>query len=166
MPVSTTLRRLLHVRDVEEEQLSLALESALGELRSLESARDSFVSRERAGRELLAASVRAGEAAGRTAALVEVRFAARCAALLAPRIVTAESNVELARQAYLAKRLERLQAQTLIEETQALDAIGSGRRNQRALDDAYGANRHRERREAGKRPPGDTKTHTGPHKSS
>jgi hypothetical protein len=162
MAVSRTLRRLLHVRDVEEEQLRMALESAFGELRSLEQARVSFVSRERAGRQLLAASAHTIETADRTAALVEVRFAARCAESLVSRIVAAESIVMHARQAYLAKRIERLQAQTLIEEAQAQDAIESGRSIQRALDDTYGAARHREQSEAGKHLRSESKEHDGP----
>ena len=139
----------------------MALESALGELRSLEQARVLFLSRERAGRGLLAASAHGGEAADRTAALVEVRFASRCAAFLAPRIAATEAIATHARQAYLAKRLERLQAQTLIEEAQSQDAIESSRRSQRALDDTYGATRHRETREGGKQPSGESKTEAG-----
>lgn len=151
MPVSNALRRLLHVRDVEEEQQGMALEFVLGDLWALEHARTSAIAREHAGRELLAASVREGDATDRTAAMVEVKFAARCAASLTPRIAAAEIRVVHARQAYLAKRLERLQAQTLIEEGDALDAIESGRRSQQTLDDTFGARRYREEHGAGKR---------------
>src|SRR6266550_1873741 len=101
MPVSSTLRRLLHVRDVEEEQLRLALASALGALHALEHALAAAHAREHAGRMLLALSACEGEVADRTAALVEGQAAARCAATLTPRIAVAESSVMRARQAYL-----------------------------------------------------------------
>jgi len=143
MPVSFALRRLLHVRDIEEEQQRLALESALGELHALENALAAAHAREHAGRTLLALSVCGGEVADRTAALVEGQAAARCAAALTPRTAAAENRVLSARQAFLDKRTERRQAQTLIEEAEARDAAEAGRHNQQTLDETYGAGRHR-----------------------
>jgi flagellar biosynthesis chaperone FliJ len=152
MPVSSALRRLLRVRDVEEEQQRLALESALSELHALEHALSAAHARQHGGRRLLALSVCEGGVADRTAALVEGQAAARCAAALTPRIDVAENNVLRARQAYLDKRTERRQAQTLIEEAEARDAAEAGRHNQQTLDETYGARRHRRKRAAGKRP--------------
>jgi hypothetical protein len=143
MPVSSALRRLLHVRDIEEEQQRLALESALGELHALERAIAAAHAREHAGRKLLALSVCEGGVADRTAALVEGQSAARCAAALPPRIAAAENSVLRVRQAYLDKRIERRQAQTLIEESEARDAVEASRHNQQTLDETYGAGRHR-----------------------
>lgn len=150
MPVSNALRRLLHVRDIEEEQQRLALESALGELRALEHALAAAHAREHRGRRLLALSVSEGEVADRTAALVEGQSAARCATALTPRIAVVANNVLRARQVYLDKRIERRQAQTLIEESEARDAAEAGRHNQQTLDETYGEGRHRNKRAAGK----------------
>ncbi len=143
------MRRLLHVRDVEEEQYRMALESAVGEFHALEHARVVAIRRERTGREFLTASASTGEITDRMAALVEVKFAVRCAAVLVARIADAENNVRSARQAYIEKRIERRQAATLIEEAEAQDKIESLRRTQQSLDEIYGARLHRGKRTAG-----------------
>lgn len=152
MPVSSALRRLMHVREIEEEQQRMALEFALGELHALERALAAAHAREHAGRRLLALSVCEGGVADRTAAVVEGQAAARSAAALPPRIAVAENNLQRVRQAYLEKRIERRQAQTLIEEAEARDSAEAGRHNQQGLDEIYGAGRYRRKRADGKRP--------------
>jgi hypothetical protein len=151
MSVSRALRRLLQVRDMEEEQQRQALQSALSELHALEHALTAARDRERTGNRLLVTSFQSSEIADRTAAQVEVETAARHAAVLAPRIAAAEMVASRARQDYLDKRLERRQAQTLIEEAEAQDAIESGRRDQQSLDDTFGTLRHRQEHQEQKR---------------
>ena len=56
MAASRALRRLLRIRELQEEQSRLALESALGELHRLEHALASTFVRERRGRSLVQAS--------------------------------------------------------------------------------------------------------------
>jgi hypothetical protein len=146
------MRRLLHVRDVEEEQYRMALETALGAFHALEHARAVAIMRQHAGREFLSASALTGEITDRTAALVEVKFAVRCVTVLAARLADAENNVMHAREAYIDKRIERRQAATLIEEAEAQEEIESLRRAQQSLDETYGASLHRGKRGAGKRP--------------
>ncbi len=51
-------------------------------------------------------------------------------------------------RSFWARRVERRQAETLIRETEARDAIEAGRRGQQALDDWYGNKMHREEAEA------------------
>jgi hypothetical protein len=63
MAVSRVLRRLLRIRDLEEEQHRLALESALGVLHRLEGAMEAAGERERQGRAWTQESVRTGECA-------------------------------------------------------------------------------------------------------
>src|ERR1700738_4461868 len=104
MPVSRALRRLLHVRTMEEEQQRLALESALGELHALEDALSAARARDRAGRALLNLSFQASDPTDRPAAQVEVQSAVRRAAFLKPRIAAAETAASRARQAFLDKR--------------------------------------------------------------
>ena len=50
MAVPRALRRLLHIRSLEEEQRWLALESAIGELKRLERALAATAERDRRGR--------------------------------------------------------------------------------------------------------------------
>jgi len=137
MGVSRGLRRLLRLREMEEEAGRAALESALGELRGLERARDSARQRERGGRLLLAASARTGELTDRLAGFEETRAGERHRAALEPRIAETEESVIARRQQLLVKRLERRQVETLIEEQEASDATEAGRRTQRGLDDWF-----------------------------
>jgi flagellar biosynthesis chaperone FliJ len=137
MAVSRAMRRLLRIRDLEEEQCRLALDKALSELNSLQQALTATAERARCGRRLVEASVRTGELSDRLAGIEETRAAGHHATALVPRIAEAELLVSAMRQKFLSKRVERRQAETLIRETQARDATEAGRRDQRALDDWY-----------------------------
>jgi hypothetical protein len=148
MAVSRGLRRLLGIRNIEEEQSRLALESALAELNRLERALAAAAERDLRGRRLVETSARTGELADRLAGLEEGRTASRHAAALAPRIAEAELDVAELRQEFLARRVERRQAETLIQEAEAQDVIEAGRHGQQALDDWYGNRLHREETEA------------------
>ena len=75
MPVSPALRRLLRIRELEEVQCRLALESALGEISGLEKALTQSTGRDREGRRLVSLSVQSGELPGRLAGLEEPRAA-------------------------------------------------------------------------------------------
>ena len=142
MAVSRSLRRLLRIRCLEEEQGRLAVESALGELRHLENAFSTAVERDRRGRLLVGSSAYTGELPDRLAGLEESRAAGRRVRALAPRIADAELDVEALREEFLLKRVERRQAETLIRETEARDAVEAGRRDQQALDDWFGNRLH------------------------
>ncbi|MGP8271135.1 MAG: hypothetical protein ACLQLH_13790 [Terracidiphilus sp.] len=142
MPVSRSLRRLLHIRNLEEEQGRLVLESALSDLRQLENALEKTVVRARSGRRLVGTSAHSGELEDRQAGIEETRAAGRHAEALKPRIADAELDVATLRQEFLARRIERRQAETLILETDARDAVDRGRRGQQALDDWYGNKVH------------------------
>ena len=137
MPVSNALKRLLRIRDLEQEQHRIALESALSELRRLEAALGSATERERRGRDEIVTSVRAGEHEERHPALIETEIGHSHALVLAPRIVRAEAETMRRRQAFLLKRLERRQAETLIRETEAADEIEELRKSQQRLDEWY-----------------------------
>jgi hypothetical protein len=139
MAVSRALRRLLRIRDLQEEQSRLVLESALGELHRLENAMTATFVRDRQGRSLVQASARTGELPDRLAGLDETRAASRHAAALGPRIDAMGEEVAGLRQEFLSKRVERRQAETLIQETEARNAIESSRRSQQTLDDWYGS---------------------------
>jgi flagellar biosynthesis chaperone FliJ len=148
MAVSRALRRLLRIRELEEEQNRLALESAIGELHRLEHALTATIERERQGRSLVHASAQTGQLPDRLAGLEEARSASLKAVALAPRIDAQGEEVASRRQEFLMKRVERRQAETLIQETQAREAVEAGRRGQQSLDDWYGSRQYREEAEA------------------
>ncbi len=142
MGVSKALRRLLQIRGIEEEQRRLSLETALGELESLKLARQAAGEQERQGHALMETGATSGNIADRQAGLVEADAAQRRALVLAPRLVATEFETSERRREFLDKRVERRQAETLLEETEAADALESERRNQNAIDDLYGVRRH------------------------
>jgi flagellar biosynthesis chaperone FliJ len=148
MAVSRALRRLLRIRDLEEEQCRLALESATGSLHRLQHALEAAFERGRRGRRLIEASVHSGELPDRLAGLEEMRSAGCHAQAQVPRIADAELDVAALREEFLAKRVERRQAETLIEKTEARDAIETARRSQQNLDDWFGNRMHRKDAEA------------------
>jgi hypothetical protein len=82
------------------------------------------------------------------AGLEETRAADRHREALAPRITDAELDVVELRQEFLAHRVERRQAETLIEETESRDAADAGRRGQQSLDDWFGIRLHQAGTEA------------------
>jgi hypothetical protein len=149
MAVSRALRRLLRIRELEEEQCRLALESTLDELHRLEGALTATVDRDRRGRRLVETSARTGQLPDRLAGLEETRAAERLVAVLEPRIVAKEDEVAERRQEFLMKRVEHRQAETLIQETEAQDAIVDGRSNQQSLDGWYSSRLFRQNADAG-----------------
>ena len=134
MAVSRPLQRLVSIRKLQEEQSRLALESALAELNRLRSALKAAAARDRRGRELVSASAQTGELPDRLAGLEEIGAADRQSKVISTRIEHTELAVAQLRQKFLLQRVERRQAETLIQETQAQDALESNRRGQQELD--------------------------------
>jgi hypothetical protein len=149
--VARALRRLLRIRELEEEQARLALEAALNDLNRLNHALTSTAEQDRRGRRLVEASAWSGELPDRLAGLEETHTADRLARALAPRIRDAELDVAALREEYLAQRVERRQAETLIEEAEARDALDAGRRSQQGLDDWFRNRLHRTEAEAARK---------------
>lgn len=148
MALSRTLARLLRVRELEEEQRRLSLEAAQSELNRLESALDATRRRELKGRELVTLSARSGQLPDRLAGIEESRTGRRHAAALKPHIAQSEERVAERREEFLEKRVERRQAETLIEEEASRAAAAAGRRTQQALDNWFGSRSYRAALEA------------------
>jgi flagellar export protein FliJ len=142
MPISRSLSRLLRVREIEEEQRRLALESAQQELLRLETALAAAGERDRQGRALVTASARSGNLPDRLAGLEESRASKRHLKALSPRIAESEEVVEERREEFLEKRIERRQVETLIEESESREAVEEGRRGQQNLDAWFGGRKH------------------------
>jgi hypothetical protein len=149
MAVSRALRRLLHIRELEEEQNRLALELAVGELNRLEHALTATLERERRGRRLVEASVQTGQVVDRIAGFEETRSAGSHNLALKPRIEFQGEEVTTRREEFLEKRVERRQAETLIQATEAQDAVDADRRGQQSLDDWYSSRLYRKAAEDG-----------------
>lgn len=137
MAVSRAMRRLLQVLEIQEEHCRGVLEAARAELKRFEQALTRSVERGRSGRLLVAQSAASGEITDRIAGIEETQVAKRIATALAPRIAESESAVNLLQREFLAKRIERRQAETLIEEAETLDRVEAGRRAQRDLDNWF-----------------------------
>jgi len=155
MAASRTLKRLLRVRELEEEQRRVALETAQNELNRLKMAIDSAVDRQRRGRRLIESSVLNGEQTDRFAGVEEIRTGERIAAFLQPHLATHQALVEQRREEYMAKRIERRQAETLIEESLKREAVEEARKSQLALDEWYGTKlfHHTPEKDANRRKP-------------
>lgn len=143
-----TIERILHIRQMEEDESRRILELAIAELAELELELRSAKKRERAGRRLVAASAKSGEIADRIAGMEESRSSSRRAAALASRIRTSEDAVASLRRDYLSRRTARLQAEALAETERAREAAIDLRRGQQALDDWY-LNRRRRNGDSG-----------------
>jgi hypothetical protein len=135
MSVSRAMRRLLHVREIEEEQCKAAVESALGGLRRLQGGLAAAQERERRGRLLVTAGAATGDLVDRVGGLEETGTARRQAAVLTMRIAEAEQNVMLRRQEFVAKRVERRQVEAIVQRAGDEEAMEAGRRAQREMDD-------------------------------
>ena len=135
MPVTRALRRLLRIREVEEQQSLQALERTMAELHRLRQALAAASGRERRGRMLVSESAQTGEAVSRHAGIEESKLAVRQAGALQSWIDEMEMEATERRQVFLSRRIERRQAETLLEEAAARNAAESARRAQQALDE-------------------------------
>ena len=137
------LKRLLRIRELQEERKRCQLEAALARLDSLEKTRDAAAEMERRGRMLVGTSVLSGEIADRQAGLMQSEFASRRGRILATRIaLTQKETIEL-RQEFMDKRVERQQAETLVDLENSKDKVESDRRSQRSMDDWFAARTRR-----------------------
>lgn len=137
MTVSRSLRRLLGVLELEEQQARTALEMAAGELRTLEARLAFMLERERGGRRLVGMSAASGNLSDRLAGLEDARFARSAAAFLKVRAAAAERQATERRSEFMAKRIERRQAETLVRESKARERVEAERIAQRSLDDWF-----------------------------
>jgi flagellar export protein FliJ len=137
MAVSRAMLRLLHIRELEEEQSRAALEQAVAERNRLEQALRSAGEHEREGRRLVVRSTMTGQVWERFAGLAESRTAEKNSRLLAAQIELAAEEVAALRAELIRKRVERRQAETLVEGARAHQAVENARREQQSLDDWY-----------------------------
>jgi hypothetical protein len=137
MPVSSALQRLLSILNQEELLRRRELEWAQGELAQLEHAMKAAGERQQNGRRLIACAVRSNDLCDRLAGMEEVQAGRDCGAVLQEHIHRSNFIVEDLRTALLSKQVERKQTETLIEASEAREAIEADRQMQKSLDDRY-----------------------------
>jgi hypothetical protein len=137
LAVSKAIRRLLHLLNMEEEMNRRQLEAARVKLAQLETALKAAGQQERSGRQLFNSGVLSEVLPDRLAGLEEVHAAIRLGAFLQQNIELATSQFNERREEYFAKRLERRQAETLVEAAEATHKIEVNRKSQHALDEWY-----------------------------
>lgn len=137
MAASTSLKRLAAIRRALEQHSRTRMEMAIAELHRLEEASSSARERSKRGRRRIALAVSSGECEDRIAGMAEVAAADRVTALLVERIHSAEQHIRELRDAFLARRIERRQAETLLDTQTAQKTLELSRRSQMALDDFH-----------------------------
>ncbi len=137
MAAGKGMRRLVRLLLLEEEQAERALAASIATARELEAGITAAHGREQMGRGLVRLSAGAGEPLDRVAGLEEVKAGERIRQALLPRLAEAEMIVVARREQYLNKRVERRQAETVVQEAEAGAAREASRRNQESLDDMY-----------------------------
>jgi hypothetical protein len=135
MGISRGLRRLYELRQIEELQKASLFESAIAELRQLETALEVASTREGSGRALVSRSVMSGETQDRIFAVEEIAIAVRISTVLKARVRAANENIQRIRDEFLHKRLEKRQAETLLESALEREASLEQRKMQLALDE-------------------------------
>jgi pyruvate dehydrogenase complex dehydrogenase (E1) component len=137
MAVSESVRRLLHVLNLEEESRRRALESAQAELARLGTALRAAVEQEKDGRLLFASGVRGYELDERLAGQAEMHVGRQRREVLQQCIQQSMQVVEALRVAFLEKRVEKKQAETLVKAAEAKESLEESRRTERSLDSWY-----------------------------
>jgi flagellar export protein FliJ len=145
MSISPALGQLLRIRKLEEEQSRIALETALGELNRLKAALVATAQGERAGRRLIASSVRSGILTDRIAGLQEMDLADKLETALTRKLAKTEPEVARLRERFLSTRVQRRQAESVIKENKDHAQLEEERRNQRNLDDLHRTRSERKR---------------------
>ncbi len=139
MPVTRSLRRLLRIRDIEEEQHRLTLELAQSELRTIEDAIVASQWREQEGRMLVDAGLASGDVTDVQSGRLEVNSARSNFTSLLPRRDECEQRVNVSREALREKQIERRQTEAVIEAAMATEKVKSVRHSQNDLDDWFRA---------------------------
>lgn len=132
---SRELRGLVALREVQEQQAALRLESAIRELRRLEREREIANARSSKARELVRTSATTGQLEDRLSGLQGIVSAELSCQRLATRVHAANQRVERIRFDAIAKRVEKRQAEILLENALNQDVLRSLRRNRMLLDE-------------------------------
>jgi hypothetical protein len=146
--ISRGLCRLYELRQIEELQQASVFETALAELHQLNRALELARTREGNGRALVSRSVRSGETQDRIIGLEEIEIAVRISTVLMARVRSATEKIQRIRNEFLHKRLEKRQAETLLQSALEREASAAQRKMQLALDEWTRLRRREEKSDA------------------
>jgi flagellar export protein FliJ len=141
MAVKKVLERLLRLRELEEEQSRLTLESAVEDRNRIDRELSDAADRQAQGRRTFVAGMSAPDSVGRCGGVMEMEQARRLRQQIAPRLKAAEDEMTRQRDDFLARRTARRQVETLVDEEQQAGRESEARRAQQMLDDWYGRRR-------------------------
>lgn len=111
------------------------MESALAELRRIESALQRTLERSKRARELMISSVRTGEPIDRIAAIEEIATTDRLKHILTFKLEMAAKQADRFRWEFLSKRIERRQVEMLLDAARARAELEAKRKNQTSMDE-------------------------------
>jgi len=132
------LKRLWRLREMEEEQSRLELEARVVDRNRVAERLATVVEEAVQSRKSFAARLGDPDTVARTAALMELEQARRLQTAIRPHLEQAESEVELRREEFLARRTGRRQVETLLDREEEKAREATARRAQQMLDDWYG----------------------------
>jgi flagellar biosynthesis chaperone FliJ len=135
MKTSSTLRRLLRLRALEEEQSRMLLEAAEAEVKRLESALASVRQSEHQGRELVTRSVQDREPSDRIAGVEQIRACGQAADWIAGRTPQVEAEARAQRSDFVEKRIQRRQVESLHTAGVSQSRFREEKRMQQAQDE-------------------------------
>ena len=144
MALAGSLDRLAHVRALEAEQSLATLEAAINEVRQLQYALALAQQQAKAGRELIHCSAQTGELVDRLAGIEELRKSRKAIATMEGDLVVVEATATEVREVYLARRMERQQAEALVKEARTQEERLMTRRSQQEVEDWHRAQQMRE----------------------
>ena len=137
MPVSDSLKRLLRIREMQEEQCGASLESALAELAQLQAGLARAAQAAAQARREVSQSARTDDLTGRITGLEEERRAKSSASVIANSIIDAEYRVNQLREDHHAIRVQRRQAEALVHSIVDKYARSTARKEQQSLDEWF-----------------------------
>lgn len=135
MPVSSGLRRLLHLRKTEEQNKQVLFALLVAELRQLQADFDFAQSQEESGRALVRNSALSGELQDRYIGLVETICSSKMSMFMNIRIERTSAEVAAMQAELVGKHREEKQIEILIRTELERDTTDSQRRLQVELDE-------------------------------
>lgn len=145
---SSVIRRLLRIRALEEEQSRMVLEAAEAEVKRLQSALGSVRQSEHQGREILTRGVQDGEPTDRIAGVEQIRACEQAAAWIAGRTLQAEAEAGTQRSAFVEKRIQRRQAESL-HDAAISQSLHRDEKRMQQMQDEWHLMRRRETQQSG-----------------
>ena len=146
MSALDALRRLLDLRQAEEDRSQLELDGAMETLRRLGVALTETEKRRSLARTRVSAGVETGQVIDRMAGVYEIAHADRLAGMILQKIHAGERDVLDRRQELLTRRLARRQVETIVNAHIAEIEMESNRKAQLELDDWHRTEKIRSRR--------------------